>query len=157
MNRSFLPLTLIFFLALTVACRAGTALPLETQADAKVADVVKLVEGFFAKLQTEDVTTALKPVFQIFPIREEAQNGFINDVTRMKLRLGNVSGSEFLGFRRFGRSDRYFLVYFFTFHDRMPVAWEFTFFQPKPAHSGKPIVCQVFLLMGFRLRKSFGF
>ncbi|RCK80490.1 MAG: hypothetical protein OZSIB_3236 [Candidatus Ozemobacter sibiricus] len=109
-----------------------TGCPLETVPFAPVDQVKPILETFFANLATQDVVSAARDLFAIFPISQEAKDSFANKITAMKGKLGNLSGSEFIGFRRFGVSQRYVIVYWFSFHDLMPVLWEFSFYRPKP-------------------------
>lgn len=112
-----------------VAC--AQSLPLETASFTPAEEVKPILEEFFGKLITQDVVTASKNLFAIFPISPQAKDGFANKITTMKGKLGNLTGCEFLGYRRFGLSQRYVVVYYFTFHDLMPVLWEFSFYRPK--------------------------
>ncbi|NLI75118.1 MAG: hypothetical protein GX442_01595 [Candidatus Riflebacteria bacterium] len=105
--------------------------PLETAAFAPADEVKPVLEEFFGNLTTQDVVTASKNLFAIFPISPQGKEGFANKITIMKGKLGNLTGCEFLGYRRFGLSQRYVVVYYFTFHDLMPVLWEFSFYRPK--------------------------
>lgn len=107
------------------------ACPLETGSFAPVEQVKPIIESFFNNLASQDVVTAAKDIFAIFPISQEAKDNFANKITSMKMKLGNVIGNEFVGYRRLGASQRYIIVYWFSFHELMPVLWEFSFYRPK--------------------------
>lgn len=120
----------IAFLWMTLCVHAQT--PLSTTATPAVNEVLAIAENFFSKFETLDVQTAMKGLFTIFPLNQQAQDAFVIDVTNLKTKLGTPTGHEFIGYRPLGSTQRYFVVYFLTFHPRMPVAWEFTFYKPDP-------------------------
>ncbi|HOY65420.1 MAG TPA: hypothetical protein PLP29_00945 [Candidatus Ozemobacteraceae bacterium] len=92
-------------------------------------EVLAIANDFFDKLEKSDTQTAMKRLFEIFPLKVEAQDAFISDVTNLKTKLGTPAGHEFVGHRPVARTDRYFVTHFLTFHPRMPVAWELTFYR----------------------------
>ncbi len=118
-------------LVLMTGTAGGQSMPLETAAFAPVDEVKPIIEEFFGNLTTQDVITASKNLFAIFPISPQGKEGFANKITALKGKLGNLTGFEFLGYRRIGLSLRYIVVYYFTFHDLMPILWEFSFYRPK--------------------------
>lgn len=123
-------LVAIALLAPAFCCRAQT--PLSTASTPAVSEVCAIAEDFFSKFETLDVQSAMKGLFTIFPLNQQAQDAFVIDVTNLKTKLGTPTGHEFVGYRPLGSTQRYFVVYYFTFHPRMPVAWEFTFYKPQP-------------------------
>lgn len=106
--------------------------PLSTNTTPALSEVCAISEEFFSKFETLDVQTAMNGLFAIFPLNQQAQEAFVIDVTNLKTKLGTPTGHEFIGYRPLGSTQRYFVVYFLTFHPRMPVAWEFTFYKPDP-------------------------
>lgn len=104
--------------------------PLSCTTTPAVSEVLAIAEDFFGKFEKLDVQTAMKGLFAIFPLNQQAQDSFVIDVTNLKTKLGTPTGHEFIGYRPLGSTQRYFVMYFLTFHPRMPVAWEFTFYRP---------------------------
>lgn len=103
--------------------------PLTLDSTPALKEVLAIANDFFGKLETADTQTAMKRLFEIFPLKVEAQDAFISDVTNLKTKLGTPASHEFVGHRPVARTDRYFVTYFMTFHPRMPVAWELTFYR----------------------------
>lgn len=104
--------------------------PLSHAATPALNEVLAIADGFFDKFEKLDVQTAMKHLFEIFPLKPDAQNAFVRDVANLKTKLGIPTGHEFIGYRPIGATQRYFVMYFMTFHPRMPVAWELTFYRP---------------------------
>lgn len=113
------------------AAGPGSALPLQTEPSTAVKEILPLTDDFFGKLLAKDASGALQLLFSIFPIDERAQGNFRSDIQLLSERLGFPGAHEFIGFRQLGGSERFFLMYFLSHHDKMPVAWEFTFYRPK--------------------------
>lgn len=120
----------VSLLCLPACVQAQT--PLSRATTPAVNEALAIADDFFGKFEKLDVQTAMKQLFAIFPLKDEAQNGFIGDVTNLKTKLGTPTGHEFIGYRPVGATQRYFVMYFMTFHPRMPVAWELTFYRPDP-------------------------
>ncbi|HOT29114.1 MAG TPA: hypothetical protein PLU72_13095 [Candidatus Ozemobacteraceae bacterium] len=127
----YLPILVAIALFWTTPC-VDAQTPLSTTTTPAVSEICAIAEDFFSKFETLDVQTAMKALFAIFPLNQQAQDAFVIDVTNLKTKLGTPTGHEFIGYRPFGSTQRYFVVYFLTFHPRMPVAWEFTFYKPEP-------------------------
>ncbi|MFZ2960125.1 MAG: hypothetical protein WA705_24860 [Candidatus Ozemobacteraceae bacterium] len=127
-----LPVVVLFLGFCFACCSMSSAAEelLQTEPPAAVKEIIPIVDDFFGKLQGKNATDSLKLLFAIFPIEERSQKNFRSDIQLLTDRLGFPSGHEFVGFRSIGKSDRFFLVYFMTHHDKMPVAWEFTFYRP---------------------------
>lgn len=116
------------------AVGAGVGLPLQTEPGGAVKEILPLTDDFFGKLEGKDASSALQLLFSIFPINEAAQGNFRSDIQLLSDRLGYPGAHEFIGFRQLGASERFFLLYFLSHHDKMPVAWEFTFYRPKTSN-----------------------
>ncbi|MBF0500618.1 MAG: hypothetical protein HQM09_10840 [Candidatus Riflebacteria bacterium] len=101
-----------------------------TETTPAVKEILPIVDDFFGKLEAKNATDSLKQLFDIFPIEERSQKNFRSDIQVLSEKLGYPTGHEFIGFRPIGKCERYFLVYLLTHHDKMPVAWEFTFYRP---------------------------
>ncbi len=123
---------LIAIAAFSSASVAHAQTPLSTATTPAVSEVCAIANDFFSKFESLDVQTSMKGLFTIFPLNQQAQDAFVIDVTNLKTKLGTPTGHEFIGYRPLGSTQRYFIVYYFTFHPRMPVAWEFTFYKPDP-------------------------
>ncbi len=121
-------------LSILVFCLATSSqaqTPIQTEPDNQVKELIRIVDGLFTEFEGPREELFLKKLFQLFPLNETAQLGFMGDVVNLKQRLGTPVGHEFIGFRKVGASKMYYLLYFFTLHQVMPVAWEFTFYRPK--------------------------
>ncbi len=106
--------------------------PLSRATSPAVAEILVIADDFFEKLEKTDTYSAMKRLFEIFPLKTESQEAFVSDVTNLKTKLGSPTGHEFIGYRPVGSTERYYVTYFMTFHPRMPVAWELTFYRPIP-------------------------
>jgi len=125
----YIHLLVAILLLSSTSCVHGQT-PLSTTTTSAVSEVCAIANDFFSKFETLDVQTSMKGLFTIFPLNQQAQDAFVIDVTNLKTKLGTPTGHEFIGYRPLGSTQRYFVVYFLTFHPRMPVAWEFTFYKP---------------------------
>jgi hypothetical protein len=92
----------------------------------------QLAESFFSAWPTVDTETAIKTLFAVFPIGDAGKAQVINDITRAKLAMGEPNGFCCVGYRAPTGSERLVWLYFLSYHHLMPLAWEFTFYRPRP-------------------------
>ncbi|MBF0546488.1 MAG: hypothetical protein HQM08_18725 [Candidatus Riflebacteria bacterium] len=102
-----------------------------TEKTPAIGEVVALVDSFFGPLEKSNATDSLKILFDILPVGNDTQESIKQDVQILTDKLGYPSSHEFIGYKGLGNCQRYLLVYFLSYHDKMPVAWEFTFYRPK--------------------------
>jgi|GEM_PF-2034167 len=117
---------------LFTAAESSAQTPLSRASSPAMTEILAIADDFFERLEKTDTYSAMKRLFEIFPLKTESQEAFVSDVTNLKTKLGSPTGHEFIGFRPVGATERYFVTYFMTFHPRMPVAWELTFYRPAP-------------------------
>jgi len=91
---------------------------------------LSVIESFMSNLEKDTALAGLEKLFEVFHIGQSAKDAFAADLGNLKVKLGIPTGHSFIGFKSFGKSDHYYILYFFSYYNRMPVAWEFTFYRP---------------------------
>ncbi|MBF0407017.1 MAG: hypothetical protein HQM10_06675 [Candidatus Riflebacteria bacterium] len=107
-----------------------SSIPLQTDKSSTVEELVVIVDSFLNPLEKSDATGSLKILFDILPVGSETQENIKLDIQVLTEKLGFPLSHEFVGYRTLGNCQRYILIYFLSYHEKMPVAWEFTFYRP---------------------------
>lgn len=96
----------------------------------KIKELIPILDNFFNLLAKKDAYSATKDLFKIFPISQDAKDDFVNKITFAKTKLGNITGHEFVGYKKIGLATKLYIIYWFSYHELMPILWEFTFYKP---------------------------
>lgn len=126
--------TMTVLLVLNVICvSSALALTLfETATSSETEEIRTITEGFFNKWINEDESSSFKEIFEIFPVADSAKESLAGSVARIKTTLGRINTHDFLGYRFFKNSQRYYALYYISYHELMPVGWEFTYYKSTP-------------------------